>query len=91
MVVYFDDMLIYSHTEREHLEHLCIVFSTLQKSELYANLKKCMFLTNKPFFLGYILSFEGIHVDENKVKAINDWPSPKTIIEVHSFNRLATF
>ena len=58
---------------------------------MFFNLRKCTFLTNKLLFLGYIVSSDGIHVDEDKVKAVRDWPSPKTLTEVRSFHGFVTF
>ncbi|GKC09977.1 putative CCCH-type zinc finger family protein [Tanacetum coccineum] len=91
VVVYFDDILIYSQTKEEHLGHLQKVMKALADNDLFVNLKKCTFLTNKLLFLGYIVSSDGIHVDETKVQAVRDWPSPKTLSEVRSFHGLATF
>ena len=70
MVVYFDDILIYSKTEAAHYNHVREVLAILQANELYINLKKRSFLTDKLLFLGYVVSADGIHVDENKVHAI---------------------
>ena len=70
MVVYFDDILIYSKTEAAHYNHVREVLAILQVNELYINLKKRSFLTDKLLFLGYVVSADGIHVDENKVHAI---------------------
>ena len=58
---------------------------------MYANLKKCSFMTNKLIFLGYVVSDTGIMVDDKKVKALREWPSPNTISEVCYFHGLATF
>ena len=85
MVVYFDDILIYSRTRSDHLNHLRSICSTLQKEQFYANPKKCAFLTDSVTFLGFILSSQGIAVDQKKVRAIVDWPEPKTIRDVRSF------
>ena len=91
VVVYFDDILIYSRTRDEHLSHLRSVCSTLQKENFYTNQKKCAFLTDSVTFLGFILSSQGIAVDQEKVRAIVDWPEPKTIRDVRSFHGLSTF
>ncbi|GJY53831.1 putative CCCH-type zinc finger family protein [Tanacetum coccineum] len=74
--------------KEEHLGHLRKVMKALADNDLFVNLKKCTFLTNKLLFLGYIMSSDGIHVDETKVYAVRDWPSPKTLSEVRSFHWL---
>ena len=70
VVIYFDDILTYSSNETEHLQHLREVFTFLQANELYINLKKCNFMTTSLVFLGFVISSQGIHVDEENVKAI---------------------
>ena len=69
VVVYFDDIFIYSSSETEHL-HLREVFIVLQANELYINLKKCNFMTTSLIFLGFVISSQKIHVDKKKVRAI---------------------
>ena len=91
MVVYFDDILIYSKIEATHYNHVQEVLAMLQANELHINLKKCNFLTDKLLFLGYVVSVDGIHVDEDKVRAVREWPTPKTMSDVRSFHKLATF
>ena len=90
-MVYFDDILIYSKTLEEHLVHIEEVFQILQSNKLYLNLKKCEFLSNQLLFLGFIVGEHGIQVDERKIKAIKEWPIPKTVTELRSFHGLATF
>ena len=91
MVLYFDDILIYNTSLDLHAEHLQSVLSVLRKEKLYANLEKCSFCTNHVMFLGFVVSAEGVRVDVEKVKAIQEWPTPKTVSEVRGFHGLASF
>jgi hypothetical protein len=79
VVVYFDDILIYSQTTEEHQEQVREVLKVLRENKLYLNLKKCTFLTDKLLFLGFIVGAEGIQVDEEKVRAIREWLTPTTV------------
>jgi hypothetical protein len=70
VVVYFNDILIYSKSLNEHIEYLCPVFCALREARLFANLEKCTFYTNQLAFLGYVVTPQGIEVDEAKIEDI---------------------
>ena len=70
VVVYFDDILVFMKSMKEHLNHVRAVLQTLCKEHLYANLKKCTFGVDKLVFLGFVISSKGVHVDESKIEAI---------------------
>ncbi|XP_057997665.1 uncharacterized protein LOC131176619 [Hevea brasiliensis] len=91
VIVYFDDILVYSQNMHDHLLHLRQVFEVLRKEHLYANLKKCTFCMDKVIFLGFVVSGKGIEVDEDKVRAIREWPTPKSVSDVRSFHGLVSF
>ena len=91
VVVYFDDILIYSKSLAEHVIHLQSVLDVLRRERLYANHKKCTFYTNQLVFLGYVVSEHSIQVDQVKVKAISEWPTPTNVSEVRSFHGLTSF
>jgi hypothetical protein len=75
VVVYFDDILVYSKSLDEHIDHLHYVLDVLRKEKLYANVKKCSFRLDKVVFHGYVVSAKGVPVDEEKVQAIKEWPT----------------
>ncbi|KAI9174071.1 hypothetical protein LWI28_011480 [Acer negundo] len=91
VVVYFDDILIYSANPELHLQHIREVLCVLRREKFVAAAKKCVFMTPKVLFLGYVISGEGLQVDESKIEAVRQWPQPKTITEVRSFHGLASF
>ena len=71
-IVYFDDILIYSKSHEQHLDHLCQVCTVLRKEELYGNLKKCTFLSTQVQFLEFVVSTEEVSADSEKVRAIEE-------------------
>ena len=91
VVVYFDDILIYSQTTAKHKRHLHTVCAKLQAEKLFANVAKCAFLPPSVSFLGFIVSAAGIAVDPGKTKAMRNWPTPSSPLEVRSFHGLAQF
>ena len=91
IIIYFYDILIYSKTEAAHYNHVHEVQNVLLANKLYVNMKKCSFFTDRLLYSGYVVSAKGIHVDEDKVRAIREWPTLKTVSNVQSFHGLATF
>ncbi|GJZ02551.1 RNA-directed DNA polymerase [Tanacetum coccineum] len=91
IVIYFDDILVFSATKELHLHHLKLIFEVLRGQKLYTNIKKCHFLTDEVLFLGYIVSKKGIRMDPTKVDAILSWPTPTNVHETRSFHGLASF
>lgn len=91
VVVFIDDILVYSKNEEEHAEHLRTTLETLRKNKLYAKFSKCDFWLEKVAFLGYYISKEGVSVDPAKIKAVSEWPTPKNVTDVRSFLGLAGY
>ena len=85
VVVFIDDILVYSKDAQEHEHHLRIVLETLREKKLYAKLSKCDFWLNEVSFLDHIVFAEGIRVDPAKIDAIVNWKSPQNVTEVRSF------
>lgn len=85
VVVFIDDILIYSRSEQEHEEHLRAVLQTLREKKLYAKFSKCEFWLDSVLFLGHVISKEGILVDPQKVVAVAGWSRPTTVSEIRSF------
>jgi hypothetical protein len=79
IVVFIDDILIYSKSEEEHAQHLRVILQRLRDHQLYANFSKCAFWLKEVPFLGHVIFAEGIAVDPNKVQEVLDWKSPKSV------------
>nr|GFA13682.1 putative reverse transcriptase domain-containing protein [Tanacetum cinerariifolium] len=91
MIVFIDDILIYSKNEQEHGEHLKLILELLKKEKLYAKFSKCEFWIPRIQFLGHVIDSRGIHVDPAKIESVKDWASPKTPIEIRQFLGLAGY
>ena len=91
VVVYFDDILIYSRSQVEHVEHVRQIFQKLREEQLFANFEKCEFHTNEVTYLGYVINCEGLKVDPKKVQAIQEWTPPKNINELRRFLGMCGF
>ena len=91
VVVFIDDILVYSKSKEDHVEHLRLVLSTLREHKLYAKFSKCEFWLEEVAFLGHIVSKDGVSVDPAKIKAVSEWPTPKNVTEIRSFLGLAGY
>ncbi|XP_043687675.1 uncharacterized protein LOC122638889 [Telopea speciosissima] len=85
VIMFIDDILIYSKNKEDHEEHLRTVLQRLREKQLYAKLSKCDFWLNQVAFLGHIISASGISVDPSKVKAVTNWARPTIVTEIRSF------
>ncbi|GJY47149.1 putative reverse transcriptase domain-containing protein [Tanacetum coccineum] len=91
VIMFIDDILIYSKNKKEHEEYLKAVLELLKKEKLYAKFSKCEFWIPKVQFLGHVIDSQGIHVDPAKIESIKDWESPKTPTEIRQFLGLAGY
>jgi hypothetical protein len=91
VVVFIDDILIYSKTEVEHEEHLRLVLEKLRANQLYDKFSKCEFWLTHAIFLGHVISAGGVSVDMGKVRDMLNWKPPTNILETHNFLRLAGY
>ncbi|KAA3460519.1 DNA/RNA polymerases superfamily protein [Gossypium australe] len=91
VVVFIDDILVYSRTEEEHDAHLRVVLQILREKQLYAKFSKCEFWLREVTFLGHVVSAEGIRVDPRKIEAVLDWKPPRSVAEIRSFLGLAGY
>nr|GFA79396.1 putative reverse transcriptase domain-containing protein [Tanacetum cinerariifolium] len=91
VIVFIDDILIYSKDEKEHEEHLRRILKFLKKEELYAKFSKYEFWIPKVQFLGHVIDNQGIYVDPAKIESVKDWASPKSPTEIRQFRGLAGY
>jgi hypothetical protein len=91
VLVFFDDILIYSQSWKEHMRHLDEVLSIMEGQSLYAEESKCEFCMTKMLFLGHIISAKGVQLHQENIRAIMDWPMPKNMTELRSFFRLCIY
>ena len=85
VIIYMDDIAVYSKTSNEHLKILKEVFERLKKNRLFVKLSKCEFMRSSIEFLGHHISAEGVRMLSDKVKSINEWPTPRNEKHVASF------
>ncbi|GKE38428.1 putative reverse transcriptase domain-containing protein [Tanacetum coccineum] len=85
VIIFINDIQIYSKDEKEHEEHLKAILGLLKKEQLYTNFSKCKFWIPKVQFLGHVIHNRGIHVDPAKIESIKDWASPKSPTEICQF------
>ena len=91
VIVYLDDTLVYRKTLLDHKRHLCLVLEALRKHKRFGKKSKCHFAKSCVEFLGHKISSDGIAMEEQKIKAISDWPSPKSKVDVQSFLGLVNY
>jgi hypothetical protein len=84
-IVYLDDILIFSDTEEEHVEHVKEVLRRLGKAKLYLKLPKCEWHTRRTEYLGYIITPDGVQIDQDRIKTIQEWPEPRTVRDIRVF------
>ena len=85
VVVFIDDILIYSKNKEKHAQHRQIVLTWLREHKLYAKFSKCEFWLDQVQFLGHVLTPDGISVDPSKVQDVLNWKSPKSVHQIHQF------
>lgn len=91
VLVFVDDILVFSHTFEEHIEHLRQVFQILQENRFFVKLSKCSFAQQQLEYLGHIISKDGVATDQSKIEAVQTWPQPTTVKKVRAFLGLAGY
>ncbi|KAK3544440.1 hypothetical protein QTP86_012423 [Hemibagrus guttatus] len=91
VIVYIDEILVYSTSLEEHVRHVRAILSRLQQNHLYVKTEKCEFHRTTITFLGYVISWQGVEMDLTKVHAVTEWPNPTTVKELQRFLGFANF
>jgi hypothetical protein len=91
LLVFFDDLLIYNKTWEEHLRHVDQILFIMEEQSLYAKESKCEFGRTNVLYLGHIIGEKGVQVHLEKIKAIMEWPTPKTLVELRGFLGMCTY
>ena len=91
VIVFIDDILVYSKSKKEHEQHFRIVLEMLRERKLYAKFSKCEFWLDSVSFLGNVVSKDGVMVDPSKIEAVKNWERPTNVSEVRSFVGLASY
>ena len=91
VIVYLDDILIYTDDDESHVTAVRWVLEQLRKFSLFANLKKCRFHQEEVRFLGYVVSSKGIRMEDKRIEAVKQWPEPQSVQDIKMFVRFANF
>jgi hypothetical protein len=91
VMLFIDNILVYSKNEEEHEQDLRITLQRLRDHQLYTKFNKCAFWLKEVPFLGHVISAEGIAVDSSEVQEVLDWKSPRSVMQIRSFLRLAGY
>ena len=91
VIVFIDDILVYSKSKKEHEEHLRMVLEMLREKKLYAKFSKCEFWLDAVSFLGHVVSKDGVMVDPSKIETVKNWVRPTNVSEIRSFVGLASY
>ena len=91
VLIYLDDILVFSKNADEHVGHVTEVLAILRQHKLYAKLAKCVFGKTELTFLGHVVGAEGIEVDPRKIEVVKDWPTPKDVHNVRQFLGLTNY
>ena len=91
VLVYLDDILIYSKTKEDHINHLKTILEILKEHQLYGKLSKCKFLFHNVEYLGHIISENGIQLNPEKIEAVQKWEAPRNVKQIQSFLGLCNY